>query len=217
MLCKPSLRSDLSTSLTASTSLVKEGGLTTLLQVAAIVVCGSVVSNLTCCIFWPQTATKNLERNIAQTLGSFSTLLTRLTDTFLLENSSGPFNAVQAKLHKAIEDHQSSFTKLRKDLNESRNERLSATWKDYERVVDSMNRLAQHLNGLRSSTKLQYELTAGDIHQHVNSGNHGQSDGTDSVEFIAAASVFKSLVDELSPPLKALEVCNVKLCMQYTD
>jgi hypothetical protein len=209
--CKSSLRSNLSTSLTASTSLVKEGGLITLLQVAAIVVCGSVVSNLTCGIFWPQTATRNLENNIAQTLGSFSTLLTRLTDTFLLENSSGPFNTVQDKLHKAIEDHQNSFTKLRKNLNESRNERLSITWKDYERVVDSMNRLAQHLNGLRSSTKLQHELTAGGIYQH------GQSDGTDSVEFTAAASVFKSLVDELSPPLEALKVCNVKLCMQYTD
>lgn len=173
-------------------------------------VCGSVVSNLTCGIFWPQTATRNLENNIAQTLGSFSTLLTRLTGTFLLENSSGPFNTVQDKIHKAIEDHQNSFTKLRNNLNESRNERLSTTWKDYERVVDSMNRLAQHLNGLRSSTKLQHELTAGGIHQHVHSGNpHGQSDGADSDEFIAAASVFKSLVDELSPPLEALKVCSV--------
>jgi uncharacterized membrane protein YccC len=176
------------------------------------VVCGSVVSNLTCYIFWPQTATTNLEKNIAQTLGSFSTLLTRLTDTFLLEYNSGSFNAVQDKLHKAIEDHQNSFTKLRNNLNESRNERLYRSWKDYERVVDSMNRLAQHLNGLRSSTKLQQELTAGGIHQenpHLNSGNlcgPDRSDGTDSAESIAAASVFRSLVNELSPPLKALKV-----------
>ncbi len=174
-------------------------------------VCGSVVSNFTCCVFWPQTATTNLEKNIAQTLGSFSTLLTRLTDTFLLENNSVPSNATQDKLHKAIEDHQNSFTKLRKNLNESRNERLYTSWKDYEGVVDSMNRLAQHLNGLRSSTKLQHELTVGYIYQghpHVNSGNRDpdQCDETDDFGVKAAASIFKTLVDELSPPLKALKV-----------
>lgn len=122
-----------------------------------------------------------------------------------------PSNATQDKLHKAIEDHQNSFTKLRKNLNESRNERLYTSWKDYEGVVDSMNRLAQHLNGLRSSTKLQHELTVGYIYQghpHVNSGNRDpdQCDETDDFGVKAAASIFKTLVDELSPPLKALKV-----------
>ncbi|KAK2463297.1 hypothetical protein APHAL10511_004952 [Amanita phalloides] len=177
--------------------LVKEGGLVTLLQVSSIVICGSIVSNLTCCIFWPQTATRNLEKDIATTLRSFSTLITRLADTFLLEHHS---DVMQNKLHKAVEDHQNSFTKLRKNLNESRTERLYTSWKDNEGVVDSMNRLAQHLNGLRSTTKLRHKLMAGDIPLGRDCGSE-----TDSVTIKAVSNIFESLINELSSPLKALK------------
>ncbi|KAF8627218.1 hypothetical protein AX15_004480 [Amanita polypyramis BW_CC] len=192
--------------------LVKEGGLFTLLQVSAVVICGSVISNIICYIFWPQTATTNLERDIAQTLESFATLLTRLTDTFLLENSPSSRGTMREKLHKAVEDHQKSFTMLRKNLDESRSERLYKSWKDYESVVDGMNRLAQHLNGLRSSTKLQYELVASRAHRrdsriyHRPVDEHEWRSGKDGVAVPTAAAIFESLVDELSSPLKNLKV-----------
>lgn len=117
---------------------------------------------------------------MTQTLDSFATLLTMITQTFLLEE---PLLLVsQAKLDKATKDHQGSFTKLKKDLTEAQSERLvggpgkpesafsAATLgladssprahlgQAYEDAVDSLNRLGQHLNGLRSGIGVQYEL-----------------------------------------------------------
>ncbi|KAM6502305.1 Fusaric acid resistance protein-like domain containing protein [Amanita muscaria] len=194
--------------------LVKEGGLVTLAQVSAIIVFGSIVSNLTCYIFWPQTATANLEKDIARNLESFSTLFDRLTDTFLLDNDSGSPGMMQEKLHKAVGDHQDSFTKLNKTLNEARSERLYGLWKDYEAVVDSMNRLAQHLNGLRSSTSLQHELTrTGIVSSRPGAADHlnEEIDNHNSAgrpPMVTATALFEELIDDLNPPLKALKaVC----------
>ncbi|KAI0058126.1 hypothetical protein BV25DRAFT_1811380 [Artomyces pyxidatus] len=151
---------------------VKEGGLETLLQVAFIVVVGALISNLVCYIIWPQSATTNLQTNMVKTLDSYSTLLKLLTTTFLLEEPMQ--QPSQEKIQKAVADHQASFTKLKKDLAEARSERLCGgpsdgrslfglgkgrgTGRPYEDAVESLTRLAQHLNGLRSGTSLQYEL-----------------------------------------------------------
>lgn len=159
---------------------MKEGGLTTLLQVSFIILVGSLISNLICFTLWPQRATRNLQSTMTQTLDSFATLLTMITQTFLLEE---PLLLVsQEKLDKATKDHQGSFTKLKKDLTEAQSERLvggpgkpeatlsAATLglahesprthlgQAYEDAVDSLNRLGQHLNGLRSGISVQFEL-----------------------------------------------------------
>lgn len=147
-------------------SVVNEGGLDTLLSVSLIVVAGAIVSNLVCLCFWPQSATVNLQDNMIKTLDSFSTLLRMLTNTFLLEESLHPPS--HDKLQKAVESHQSSFTSLKKNLAEAHSEWFyggpsgrsqSSSGGAYEDAVDSLNRLAQHLNGLRSGTRLQYDLT----------------------------------------------------------
>lgn len=117
---------------------------------------------------------------MTRTLDSFATLLTMITGTFLLEEHQ--LRVSQEKLDKATKDHQSSFTKLKKDLAEAQSERLvggpgkpeahlsAATLglsdgssrahlgQAYEDAVDSLNRLGQHLNGLRSGVSVQYEL-----------------------------------------------------------
>ncbi|KAF4597849.1 hypothetical protein EYR38_006240 [Pleurotus pulmonarius] len=231
--------------------IVKEGGLETLLQVALIVVTGSVISNLVCHLIFPQTATANLQTNMTKTLDSFSTLLTMLTNAFLLEE--GLHHPSQGKLQEAVKAHQGSFTSLKKDLEEAKSEWLyggpwsrardqpetprsaglrdeeareglsfrqdgkgaGASMRAYQDAVDSLTRLAQHLNGLRSGTRLQYELTkAGLVRlkgkaknangETVTVGSDMSAEGEEDALLKAAATMFGDLVDDLGPPLKAL-------------
>ncbi|KAJ7252108.1 Fusaric acid resistance protein-like-domain-containing protein [Mycena haematopus] len=203
--------------------LVKEGGIQTLLQVSFIVVCGSAVSNLVCYAIWPQSATSALQANMTKTLDSFSTLLTLLTNAFLLEE--GLQQPSHERLMKAVANHQSSFTSLKKNLKEAQSEWVQGSGgapggglgRAYQDAVDSMNRLAQHLNGLRGGTRLQYDLTkAGVVGQSKKAANRNGKQNAERVSIVveepdeetamlqAAAEMFGDLVDDLGPPLKAL-------------
>ncbi|KAK0213314.1 hypothetical protein DFS33DRAFT_1249187 [Desarmillaria ectypa] len=200
--------------------LVKEGGWQTLLQVSFIVFCGTSISNLVCFFIWPQSATTNLQTNMTKTLDSFSTLLDMLTNTFLLEES--PHHPSQEKIQRAVENHQNSFTSLKKNLKEAKSEWLFSGQGDqrrkaYEDAVDCLNRLAQHLNGLRSGTRLQYDLIKAGVvkrtrHHGRRNGNgksrmldsDGAEDDEETAMLKAAAVMFGDLVGELGPPLKAL-------------
>lgn len=216
--------------------MVNEGGLDTLLSVAFIVFAGATVSNLVCYLVWPQLATTNLQDNMTKTLDSFSTLLRMLTNTFLLEEPL--HQPSHDKLQKAIQSHQSSFTSLKKNLAEAHSEWFSGgprgdstAEQAYEDAVDSLNRLAQHLNGLRSGTRLQYDLTkahaegkvvlknrttkraAANDGEFLSASESGQSKAADEVPIDednallqAAAVMFGDLVDDIGPPLKALSV-----------
>lgn len=225
-------------------SIVKEGGLETLLQTAFIVFVGVIIANLTCFILWPQTATSNLQNNMTKTLDSFSTLLRTLVGSFLLEEPLHQLS--QEKLQKAVENHQASFTSLRKNLDEARREMLSEKGKlgqtnlgsAYEDAVDSMTRLAQHLNGLRSGSRLQYDLAKahrdGKLVLKKMKANVKKNDGhlrdskgkmidvsveeviretDEATEMLkAAANMFGELIEELGPPLKKLSTtCTTSL------
>jgi hypothetical protein len=198
---------------------------------------------MVCYGIWPQRATVNLQDNMTKTLDSFSTLLRMLTNTFLLEEPLHQPN--HDKLQKAIENHQSSFTSLKKNLADARSEWFyggpngdgqDSSGRAYEDAVDSLNRLAQHLNGLRSGTRLQYDLTKAHADGKVVLKNRSirQNERTDGTtgDFIAsgtktaveddqivneqseeenallqaAALMFGDLVDDLGPPMKALSV-----------
>jgi hypothetical protein len=230
---------------------VKEGGWETLLETSLIVLFGALVSNLVCFVLWPQRATRNLHATMSQTLDSFSTLLTMITETFLLEE---PLQLVsQEKLDKATKDHQTSFTKLKKDLGEAQSERLvggpgkpilstssfglSDTFggrhdlgKAYEDAVDSLNRLGQHLNGLRSGISVQYELVKasrnGKLHlrgmsKHQSASSdlviNGEStglrgqDAEENTLLQVAADAFGEVVEDLGPPLKSLSVTKLSI------
>lgn len=85
-----------------------------------------------------------------------------LTKTFLLDDPSN-FHFNSEKIKRAIDDHHSSFTSLKKNLSEAKLEtpfdaRIRGNCGKYQRVVDCLNRLAQHLAGLRSSCGLQHEI-----------------------------------------------------------
>ncbi|KZT10938.1 uncharacterized protein LAESUDRAFT_643293 [Laetiporus sulphureus 93-53] len=224
---------------------VKEGGVQTLLQVSFIVLCGAIISNTICAFLWPQRATKNLQDSMTRTLQSFSTLLQMLTETFLLEE---PLHHLSGeKLQKAAESHQASFTSLKKHFvdaqsewmfggpkkargNEAHDIRESAG-QAYEDAIGSLNRLGQHLNGLRSGTTLQSELIKAESDGRVVLKNRsvkprkssrileglavdGQykeealsavPEGDEEAAILqAAATMFGDLMDDLGPPLKAL-------------
>jgi hypothetical protein len=203
------------------------------LQVALIVVIGAFISNVVCMTLWSQSAKKNLQANMVKTLDSFSTLLSLLTSTFLLEDEF--YQPSQEKISKAVADHQAAFTGLKKNLDEARSERLCGgpgvgSGDPYEDAVDSLTRLAQHLNGLRSSTSLQYDLAKAHhrdgkvaIRRSTftnpletdllvkgkaasSSAAEGLSGNTENVMLRAAAAVFGDLVGELDSPLRALSV-----------
>ena len=220
-----------------NTRVVKEGGIEILMQVALIVAIGALISNFVCMVLWSQSAKKNLQANMVKTLDSFSTLISLLTSTFLLEDEY--FQPSQEKISKAVADHQAAFTGLKKNLAEARSERLcdgpsagpSGNGDDpYGDAVDSLTRLAQHLNGLRSGTSLQYELAKAhrdgkvairrqSVLGHMvtsvretelgkgKAPSEGHGNGsTEDVMLRAAAAVFGDLVGELDSPLRALSV-----------
>ncbi|KAG0151562.1 hypothetical protein CROQUDRAFT_36606 [Cronartium quercuum f. sp. fusiforme G11] len=117
------------------------------------------ISNLVCLGFWRGSATTRLQLDIDQTLDSFSTLIGMLTKTFLLDDS---IYTNQASLKEAIDRHHASFTSLKSSLDAASYEffepRIQRSQASYKELVASMNRLAQHLTGLRSGCGLQYEL-----------------------------------------------------------
>lgn len=222
--------------------MVREGNWETLLAVSSIVLVGTVISNLVCFLLWPQSATYNLQVNMTNTLDSFSTLLGMITSTFLLEEPIR--KPSHEKMQRAVENHQSSFTSLKKSLDEARSEWFGIL-DEQERVlskqaygdaVDSLTRLAQHLNGLRSGTRLQYELSKaqGDgklvlrrpsEHEQDGCAAPGlkgktryslasQSDDLEEALLRAAAEMFGDLVDDVGPPLKAL---SVRLFVSYNS
>lgn len=232
---KPTFNSACSmTAIILSVVIIREGGLETLLQVFSVVLVGTLISNIVCFTLWPKSATENLQLNMTKTLDSFTTLLGMVTNTFLLEEPIR--QPSQDKIHKAVENHQASFTSLKKNLEEAKSEWFSGLrgqgGKAYEDAVDSLTRLAQHLNGLRSGTRLQYELTKAHSEGRLTLKRHNQTigrehdssgyrspagkgrrvsscgsdmrDDADEVLLQAAADMFGDLVDELGPPLKAL-------------
>ena len=199
----------------------------TFLQVSSIVLVGTAISNMVCFTLWSQSATDNLQANMTKTLDSFSTLLGMTTNSFLLEESI--HKPSQGKLQQAVQNHQSSFTGLKKALSEAQSERFmiledagsKLAKRAYEDAVDSLTRLAQHLSGLRSGARLQYDLTKArseerfvpknrhsvDDHSASNGKIRANSSQGDEERFLqAAADMFGVLIDDIGPPLKALSV-----------
>ena len=91
---------------------------------------------------------------------SIRVLLKLLTKTFLLDADLPDFTA-NKQLENAIKSHRSSFVALRSSLKEAKLEFYSLDmWRHsdgYDRTVSSLQRLAQHISGLRSSCGLQFE------------------------------------------------------------
>ncbi|KAG8970045.1 hypothetical protein FRC03_011844 [Tulasnella sp. 419] len=176
--------------------IVKEGDAHVLLQVMFIVLFGALVSNTVCFFLWRQSATTNLQNNIIKVLGSFATLLEMTSQTFLLQENYHPRHS---RLLRAVEEHQASFTSLKTSLTEAKSEwfdlRIRAACVNgedaYDAACDSLTRLAQHLNGLRDGTRLQFEVLA----------EPGPGEGPHQS---AAAMSFRHIVEDVDAPMNAL-------------
>lgn len=121
-----------------------------------------IISNIICFVVFPTTATTRLQNSISRSLTSFSTLLDLLTSTFLFEQHI--LKSTQTSLRQAITDHAKAFKTLKADLAEAKHERVldprvrGRKLKLYDAAIGSLARLAQHISGMRSSTKLQESL-----------------------------------------------------------
>ncbi|KAG8702606.1 hypothetical protein FRC09_004653 [Ceratobasidium sp. 395] len=203
--------------------LIKEGGTQVLLQVLLITILGITIANAACFLLWPESATTDLQKEMTKTLKSFSTLLQMLTGTFLLD----PTTTSRKKLRDAVDAHQKSFTSLKKVLAEARVEwcdpRIQRTAEVYEEAVVGLNRLAQHFGGLRSGTKLQFELIQSRRKARGKSRDDPNAEGPeakgkqttgdtaneDEAVLRAAEAMFGSLLDDVDAPLKALSTACV--------
>ena len=204
-----------------------------------IILIGSIISNGVCFFLWSQTATKKLEDDMRKTLDSFSTLLSTLVCSFLLEE---PPTKSREKLHQAVQNHQTSFTSLKSNLSDAKTEMIPSPAtsdtlsKAYEDAVDSLNRLAQHLNGLRSGSNSQYDITKKyqsiqgrrksrpapapvPMVVQVNKGKAPAASVEEETQLLnAAVDIFGDIVDELGPPLKALStICTTTLKKMKRD
>lgn len=107
-------------------------------------------------------ATSRLQNSISKSLKSFSTLLDLLTSCFLLEKTVLRENRMT--LAEAVKSHGAAFKSLKADLSEAKHERIidprvrGRKLELYDAALGSMARLAQHLAGMRSSTRMQEAL-----------------------------------------------------------
>ncbi|KAK4517546.1 uncharacterized protein ATC70_000885 [Mucor velutinosus] len=148
--------------------LVKEGSVipsdfdpTYIEEMFAIVTIGTAISAFVCWFIWPMTATKKLKIDINDTLMAIKILLKLLTKTFLLDTDLPEFTANE-NLQTAINSHRTSFTSLQASLADAKKEYYNLDiWRHaagYDTIVSSLQRLAQHVGGLRSSCGLQFEV-----------------------------------------------------------
>ncbi|EGG02122.1 uncharacterized protein MELLADRAFT_91665 [Melampsora larici-populina 98AG31] len=174
-----------------------------------IIVIGMFISNLVCLGFWRGSATTRLQKDIDKTLDSFSTLLGMLTKTFLLDES---IYTDQESLMESIDRHHASFTSLKSSLDAASYEffepRIQKSQASYQELVASMNRLAQHLTGLRSGCGLQYELMEAARHQpHANRDTDTQSllsNISNQEPLGPVKEVFTAFCETVGPSLKTL-------------
>jgi len=177
-----------------------------------IILIGMLISNLTGLCFWTGSATDNLQKDVNNTLDSFATLVGMLTKTFLLDET---IYTDQERLKRAIDRHHLSFTSLKASLDAAVYEffepRIQRSQDHYRELVRSMNRLAQHLTGLRSGCSLQYEML-GPIYakanpppQNSNSSNRPpEGPAQEPIDSRSIEDVFVGFCDAIGPSLKTL-------------
>ncbi|KAG1178552.1 hypothetical protein G6F70_001716 [Rhizopus microsporus] len=138
-------------------------------QITSAVATGTLITVACCILFWPSSAASKLKKDLDASLASYRVLLKLLTKTFLLDDDLPEFKANRT-LQAAIQSHQASFTALQKSLKEAKlesfwNSEVRGKTQEYDQIVKSMQRLAQHMGGLRSSCGIQFEMMGSEATQ----------------------------------------------------
>ncbi|GAA6026876.1 hypothetical protein JCM8097_005927 [Rhodosporidiobolus ruineniae] len=178
-------------------------------QVLLIAAIGSVISNVICFVVWPQSATDKLQDDLNKTLSSFSTLLEMLTKTFLLEPN---LSVSPASLKSAINAHQRTFTSLRTSLSQAKWEILDprigghngALASAHDAAVESMQRLAQGLTGMRAGCVLQWEIMRAREEGRAPTSPPGEEDGPEKRQLWDEVVVLDRFKEHVGPSLQAL-------------
>ncbi|PKY38564.1 hypothetical protein RhiirA4_336561 [Rhizophagus irregularis] len=133
-----------------------------IIQVTKIIFFGICISFFVSVCVWPVSASKKLKVEIGKTLGSFRLLLKLLTKSFLIDDVNYTDESVQS----AIKSYQATFTTLKECLKQAsyeiHNRNMQRQLGLYKETINSLQRLAQYLGGLRSCCGLQWEIMKDD-------------------------------------------------------
>ncbi|KAI8976759.1 hypothetical protein BDB01DRAFT_844390 [Pilobolus umbonatus] len=123
---------------------------------------GIAISAFVCWFVWPVSAAQKLKSDINESLLSIRILLKVLTKAFLLDHDFPHFTA-NGHLKAAILSQATSFTALKSSLEDAKkefyNRDIYQNSKEYDMIVSSLQKLLQHVGGLRNSCGIQFELT----------------------------------------------------------
>lgn len=188
------------------------------LQYFFIIVLGLVISNVVNYVLWPVSASHNLKKDMTKTTRQFSQFLGLVTRRFLQQT---PSESLERSFAEAVKANQSVFASLQKNLKESRYEyHIKGREGEYTllaRITRSMNDLAQHLNGLKSSCDAQIGLMQesdllyrnSDINLDVR--DSGERDATMSSQGTVGSAqgrradlLVSAFIYHLGPPMKSL-------------
>ncbi|TGZ84572.1 hypothetical protein EX30DRAFT_3064 [Ascodesmis nigricans] len=153
-------------SISIITILVKEGSIQEgefrvgkIVQVSIIVIMSIMISTILAFVLWPSSAIADLRKQIEMSLYSFSDTLGGITYSFL----TGSDEKIKVgKYGAAAQNHRTIFGTLTKALTDAKYEHyLRGTEREYHQeklLVESMQRLAQNIGGLRSAALTQATL-----------------------------------------------------------
>lgn len=150
-------------SISLVTCIVKEGALNSsviplkrLLSTSQVVFVGSCVSVATCYILWPKSAVKTLRKSLNDSFNIMSLLLSVTTYRFLHgEKLTQKDMEIFSQLQKKANDLQGSLEEAGYELRWVGKE---AEFSSYSKIVDATISLTSHLQALRSSLEMQWQL-----------------------------------------------------------
>ncbi|KAF8459390.1 Fusaric acid resistance protein-like-domain-containing protein [Terfezia claveryi] len=128
-------------------------------QVTTILFMAITACTAVALILWPSSAVDELRNSMVKSTDSFSTLLSIITKSFLTGSEDMLLHSTYLE---ACKDHRLVFTSMSKQLIEAKYEHyVKGTEKQYRlesKLVDCMQKLAQHIGGLQSASKSQMKL-----------------------------------------------------------
>ncbi|RPB29574.1 hypothetical protein L211DRAFT_26091 [Terfezia boudieri ATCC MYA-4762] len=128
-------------------------------QVTTILFMAITACTAVALILWPSSAVDELRNSMVKSTDSFSTLLSIITKSFLTGSEDMLLHSTYIE---ACKDHRLVFTSMSKKLIEAKYEHyVKGTEKHYRlesKLVDCMQKLAQHIGGLQSASKSQMKL-----------------------------------------------------------
>ena len=140
-----------------------------IVQVSLIVLMAILISNVLAFTLWPSSAVDDLRQLMIECTDSFSESLGGITHNFL----RGSDDLGSPKFATIETSHRTVFSSLLKSLQDAKYEHyVQGTEKVYRQeslLVESMQRLAQNIGGLRSAAFTQYSLMR-EVAKHEVSG-----------------------------------------------